>query len=64
MAVATLVVGWSTPATVSCRGGQHVHQDAKIGGLPVIDRSKLVGIITATDLLRAFSKCLVPQKKA
>jgi acetoin utilization protein AcuB len=30
----------------------------KIGGLPVIDRSKLVGIITATDLLRAFSEVL------
>ncbi len=28
--------------------------DYKIGGLPVLDRKKLVGIITATDLLTAF----------
>ena len=31
----------------------------KIGGLPVVDRGKLVGIITATDLLRAFSDTLI-----
>ena len=26
----------------------------KIGGLPVVDRERLVGIITITDILRAF----------
>jgi acetoin utilization protein AcuB len=26
----------------------------KIGGLPVVDRGKLVGIVTAVDMLRAF----------
>lgn len=30
----------------------------KIGGLPVVDRGKPVGIITATDLLRAFVEVL------
>ncbi len=26
----------------------------KIGGLPVVDKSKLIGIITTTDILKAF----------
>jgi acetoin utilization protein AcuB len=30
----------------------------KFGGLPVVDRGKPVGIITATDLLRAFAEVL------
>lgn len=30
--------------------------DNKIGALPVIDKTKLVGILSATDLLRVFSK--------
>ena len=30
----------------------------KIGGLPVVEQGKVVGIITATDLLRAFAEIL------
>jgi acetoin utilization protein AcuB len=30
----------------------------KVGGLPVVDRGRLAGIITATDLLRAFADVL------
>lgn len=30
--------------------------DHKIGALPVVDNDKLVGILTATDILRVFSK--------
>jgi CBS domain-containing protein len=30
--------------------------DHKIGALPVVDRGHLVGIITETDLLRAYVK--------
>ncbi len=32
----------------------------KIGALPVVKENKLVGIITATDLLLAFSKLTIP----
>lgn len=34
--------------------------DHKIGALPVLDRERLVGIITETDLLRAFVGSLAP----
>jgi len=30
----------------------------KIGGLPVVEQGKVVGIVTATDLLRAFAEVL------
>ena len=30
----------------------------RIGGLPVVEQGKVVGIITATDLLRAFAEVL------
>ncbi len=33
----------------------------KIGALPVVKNNKLVGIITATDLLMAFSKLDIPE---
>lgn len=36
----------------------HLLVEKKIGGLPVVDGDKLAGIITTTDLLRAFSDTL------
>lgn len=35
----------------------------KIGALPVLDRGKLVGIITATDLLNTFAKLVADLDK-
>jgi CBS domain-containing protein len=32
----------------------------KIGGLPVVDGRRLVGIVTETDLVRAFAEGTVP----
>ena len=30
----------------------------KIGGLPVVDQDRVVGILTATDLMHAFAEVL------
>jgi acetoin utilization protein AcuB len=36
----------------------------KIGGLPVIDKGRLVGMVTTSDLLRAFLEILNTAEKA
>ena len=41
-------------ANASIESAARLIYDYKIGGLPVLDRKKLVGIITASDLLAAF----------
>lgn len=38
------------------RDAAQVMLERKIGALPVVDRGRLVGIVTETDLLRAFVK--------
>jgi acetoin utilization protein AcuB len=38
------------------RGAAHLMLDHKIGALPVVDGGTVIGIITETDLLRAFVK--------
>ena len=38
------------------RDAAQVMLEHKIGALPVVDRGRLVGIVTETDLLRAFVK--------
>jgi acetoin utilization protein AcuB len=38
------------------RGAAQLMLDHKIGALPVVDGGTLIGIITETDLLRAFVK--------
>jgi acetoin utilization protein AcuB len=42
-----------TPAT-PMEEAARILLEHKIGGLPVVDRDRLVGIITITDMLRAF----------
>ena len=39
-----------------CRDAAVLMLDHQIGALPVVDGGQLVGIITETDLLRAFVK--------
>ena len=50
----------SDPKTVTSRmsaeDAARLLIEHKIGGLPVIEEGKLVGIITATDILKAFLK--------
>lgn len=41
----------------------HLLRTNKIGGLPVIEDGKLVGIITATDMLRALEAVLASTAK-
>ena len=42
------------------REAARIMVDHKIGALPVLDGARLVGIITETDLLRAFGGSLAP----
>jgi acetoin utilization protein AcuB len=42
--------------SASLREAARLMRERKIGGLPVVEDGKLVGIITTTDLLRAFSE--------
>jgi acetoin utilization protein AcuB len=42
-----------TPDTLLIEAAQQLH-DHKIGGLPVVEGSEVVGMITETDLLQAF----------
>jgi acetoin utilization protein AcuB len=49
-ALVTVSPGWDP------RDAAVLMLDHKIGALPVVDNGQLVGIITETDLLRAFAK--------
>ena len=49
-ALVTVSPGWDP------RGAAVLMLDHRIGALPVVDNGELVGIITETDLLRAFVK--------
>ena len=42
------------------RDGAQLMLDHKIGALPVLDGGRLVGIITETDLVRAFARMTAP----
>jgi acetoin utilization protein AcuB len=45
------------------REAARIMVDHKIGALPVLDGERLVGIITETDLLRAFVGSLAPARE-
>jgi acetoin utilization protein AcuB len=42
------------------RSAARLMLEHKIGGLPVVDGRRLVGIVTETDLVRAFAEGTVP----
>jgi acetoin utilization protein AcuB len=55
-----------TRGVVSVRAAASIHDAArlmherKLGALPVLERERLVGILTETDVLRAFQEMLGP----
>ena len=48
----------SVAPTTMLEGAANLLVKHKIGGLPVVEQGKVVGIITTTDLLRAFTEVL------
>jgi CBS domain-containing protein len=44
----------------NARDAARLMLEHKIGGLPVVDGKRLVGIVTETDLVRAFAEGAVP----
>jgi len=52
-----ITVGPERPAADAAR----LMLDQKIGALPVMDTGRLVGIVTETDLLRAFVRMAAPE---
>jgi CBS domain-containing protein len=58
MTRSVITIGPDRPA----RDGARIMLDHKIGALPVVDGGRLVGIITETDLVRAFVRMSVPAR--
>jgi len=56
MTQSVIAIGPDRPA----RDGAQLMLDHKIGALPVLDDGLLVGIITETDIVRAFVRATVP----
>jgi acetoin utilization protein AcuB len=56
MTRSVITIGPDRPA----RDGAQLMLDHKIGALPVLDGGRLVGIITETDIVRAFCRMTVP----
>jgi CBS domain-containing protein len=51
-----ITIGPDRPA----REGARLMLDHKIGALPVLDDGRLIGIITETDIVRAFVRKTTP----
>ena len=56
MTQSVITVGPDRPA----RDGARLMLDHKIGALPVLDDGHLIGIVTETDIVRAFLRMTVP----
>jgi CBS domain-containing protein len=52
MTKSVIVIGRDREA----RDAARLMMDHKIGALPVVDGGRLIGIITETDILRAFAR--------
>lgn len=50
----------SVRAATSIRDAARLMHERKLGALPVVERERLVGILTETDVLRAFQELLGP----
>jgi acetoin utilization protein AcuB len=57
MTKTVITVGPMRPAPDAAR----LMLDQKIGALPVMDGERLVGIVTETDMLRAFVEMVAPE---
>jgi CBS domain-containing protein len=56
MTRSVITIGPDHPA----RDGARLMLEHKIGGLPVLDEGRLLGIITETDIVRAFVRATAP----
>jgi acetoin utilization protein AcuB len=54
----------SVRAAMSIRDAARLMHERKLGALPVVERERLVGILTETDVLRAFQELLGPAASA
>ena len=60
MTRSVITIGPDRPA----RDGARLMLDHKIGALPVLDDGRLIGIITETDIVRAFVRKTAPARSA
>jgi acetoin utilization protein AcuB len=54
----------SVRAATSIREAARLMYERKLGALPVVERDRLVGILTESDVLRAFQQLLGPAASA
>ena len=54
----------SIRAATSIRDAARLMYERKLGALPVVERERLVGLLTETDVLGAFQELLGPARAA
>jgi acetoin utilization protein AcuB len=52
----------SVRAATSIRDAARLMHERKLGALPVVERERLIGLLTETDVLRAFEELLGPTR--